>query len=140
MADQIDIKISEDLVRPIIETKINQAIVAGMGDFDKVIAKVASTIINHKVDGDGKPERYSSRDNLTYIEWLSKRVIQEAAESAMKEWAEERKPEIQKELVRQMSLKKTTNVMVKAMVDGFITASQEKYRYKFKLELEEESH
>lgn len=134
MSDQIDIKVSEDLVRPIIEAKINAAICAGLVDQEKLLQGVASRILNMKVNSDGKRDPYNYSDSLTLIQYLAENAIKEAAQAAIKEWAESKKEEIKKSLIEQLKLKKNTSRMVEILMDGIMEVTTSKYRFKLEFE------
>ena len=129
MSDQVDIKISQDLVKPIIEAKIQQAIAEGLNSSNQMIEAVASRILTTKVSVDGTKSRYSSDNKYTYMEYLSQDIITTAAKAALAEWVETRKKEIKECLYKQMSLKKNANILVQAVMNGLVESTKCKYRF-----------
>ena len=90
MADQVDIKISEGLVKGIIESKIQTAIVESLSGESTLIEKVVAAALQAKVDASGKRSNYSSDNKFTFLEVLCRKTLQDAAKLAIQQWANER--------------------------------------------------
>lgn len=128
-SDQVDIEISEDLVRSIIEAKVHTAIVESLASEKGVVERVVSAALCRKVSEDGsKPDRYE-KSPLTYMEYLCRRVISQAAEAAIARWAEERQDVLEAEFLKQLQAKKTASAMVRACVDGLQQAAKCGWRF-----------
>lgn len=128
-SDQVDIKISEDLVRSIIEAKVHTAITEALSDKKGVVERVVSAALSRKVNSKGqKPDSYD-RDPLTYMEYLCRKLISRATETAIEKWVESRHAVLEAEFLRQLQTKKTSSAMVRACVDGFQEAAKQSWRF-----------
>ncbi|MFA5408398.1 MAG: hypothetical protein WC343_06475 [Bacilli bacterium] len=116
MADTLEFKISEGLIKPIIETKINEAIIASMGGHERLIADMITMYMNQKVDSDGKASNYGN--SKPRIEWLSQTMIEEAVKEALKNFLSDKREFLQKEFERFFNSKKGSNQIVKALQEG----------------------
>ena len=121
---KVDIKIGEDLIGPIIKAKIETAIVEAMSDERGVIERVVAEAISKKVE----KRKYSSQQ-ITWIEKLCHETIRGAAHDAITEWAETKKEAITKEFLRQLSTKKTSAAVVKAMISGLTACSESEWKF-----------
>ena len=84
MTDQIDIKISQDLVKPIIEAKVKAAIVQALDGEKQILEGILDAYMTQKVDSEGKVGRGYSSDKPR-IDWLLKSCIENALRGAIKE-------------------------------------------------------
>jgi len=127
--DQVDVKISEDLVRGIIETKVQAAITEALSPQKGIVERVVGAALSMKVDDTGKRSSYASDNKLTYLEVLCRKVVQAAAESAIEKWAAERQAVLEAEFLRQLQTKKTSSQLVRACVDGLADAVHSRWRF-----------
>lgn len=126
MADQLEFKISESLVKPILEAKINAAIVESMGGHEKMITDILTAYMNQTVDGDGKQSTYSSAKPR--LHWLVQRMIEEAMKASLTEYMQTKKEFLIKEFERFFNSKKGSSKIIAAMQDGFCNALTDKWR------------
>jgi len=125
MADQLEFKISEGLIKPIIEAKINAAIVEAMGGHDKLVADMMTAYMNQKVDSEGKEDRYSN--GKPRFEWLMNKMLTEAMKSALESYLSTKKEMLQKEFEKFFNSKKGASQVVSAMQDGLCAALTSKW-------------
>ena len=104
MADTLEFKISEGLIKPIIETKINEAVITAMGGHERLIADMITMYMNQKVDSDGKISNYGN--SRPRIEWLSQTMVEEAVKEALKNFLSDKREFLQKEFERFFNSKK----------------------------------
>lgn len=126
MPDQLEFKISESLIRPIIEAKINSAIVEAMGGHEKMVSDMITAFMSQKVDYDGKESRYN--DAKTRLDWLMTRMLEDAMKATLTEYLKSKQDFLQKEFERFFNSKKGTNQLVKAMQEGLCASLSEKWR------------
>ena len=96
MGDIAKIELSKDLIEPIVRAQLQASITAALGRADMLVAEVVNTVMNQKVDSDGKPSNYSYSTPL--ITWMADKAIKEAAMEAIKEWFAENRDEMKKHL------------------------------------------
>ncbi len=119
MPDHLEFKISEGLILPIIEAKINAAIIEAMGGHDKMVAEMITAFMNQKVDSEGKEGRGYSCDKPR-LSWLVTRMLEDAMKSALTEYLKTKQDKLQKEFEKFFNSKKGSDQLVKAMQDGLI--------------------
>ena len=133
MSDQVDIKISEDLVRGIIETKVHAAISEALSSKSSVVEQVVTAALTMKVDRTGKISNYSHENKFDFLDILCRNVIQDAALAAVKKWATERQDVLEAQFQKALQTKKTSNRLVRACVDGLVDAT--KFSWSFQVVL-----
>lgn len=119
------LSVDENLVKPIVEAEIASAIVREFNKTPEIIEKITKQILTSKVDDEGKPDRYGSRNALTYIEWLCQTAVKEAAKAAVKSWVEEHKDDIEKEIKYQLSQNKAG--FATGIMTGFLKAMEDRW-------------
>jgi ABC-type phosphate/phosphonate transport system substrate-binding protein len=126
MADGIDFKISEGLIKPIIEAKISAAIVEAMGGHERMIAEMVAGFLNQNVDNEGKVSGYSS--NKPRLSWLVHKMLEDAMKSALTAFLEKKKGILEKEFEKFFASKAGSSKVIAAMQDGFCAALKDKWR------------
>ena len=132
MADLANIVLSKDLIEPIVRAQLHASIVSALGRADQLVAQVVQTVMNQKVDSDGKVSQYSSATPL--ITWMAEKAIKEAALEAIKEWFAENRPEIKAKIMDAM--KKNTKGMAEAYVLSLTNAINAQHESKISIRFE----
>ena len=129
MKSNVNVEISEDLVKPIIQAKIQAAIVTEMSkDKDGLLEAMVNGAMTQKVNDDGRRVKDSYYNKTPFIEVLCKNAIQEAAREAMKDFIEENKPLIKEKIKKELTRK--NSMMAKAVVDGMVKNMQTSWNFK----------
>lgn len=120
------ITLGNDIVKPIIEAKISEAILDAMKGSEHLIREVAVKVLNLQVDSNGKTDGYSK--DRTFLAYLCQKAIREAAETAVKEFVQTRGDEIKKAVEVEVATKKFKKDFATAMVAGALDAAKDMYR------------
>jgi hypothetical protein len=126
MSDQLEFKISESLIRPIIDAKIQSAIVEAMGGEKKMVADMVSCYMAQKVDCEGKVSRYSS--DKARFDYLVGKMLEDAMKEALSTYLKEKTELLQKEFEKFFNSKKGTSLLIKAMQEGLCAGLSDKWR------------
>jgi hypothetical protein len=129
MAGDVSINVSQELIKPIIDAKIQAAIVAELQKDQNLIPKMIQAALNLKVDSEGRRRNDSYYDKYPYIEVLCNQAIQEAARHAMKDYLAENKEALKEAVKKQLEKQKDT--LAAAFVDGLIKNTAIDYHVKF---------
>lgn len=124
--DGVDIKIGDELIRPVIEAKIQAAIIEALSDEKGLIERVVTSALTEKVK---TSDSYSS-ERIPWIEKLCREIVQDSAKEAIRQWAESKKEAITAEFLRQLSTQRTSKAVVSSMIDGLVRASENHWRFK----------
>jgi len=124
MSDLANIVLSKDLIEPIVRAQLQASIVSALGRADQLVGQVVQTVMNQKVDSDGKPSQYGSATPL--ISWMADKAIKEAALEAIKEWFADHRDEIKAQIVDAM--KKNQKGMAEAYVLSLANAISAQHR------------
>lgn len=132
----VELKISEDVVKGIVNEKMKAAIIEAWGGKEKILSDIIDVYMNCKVDESGKVSNYSSENKYFRRDILITRMIEKAMAEAVSQFLQERQEELKKALVKYFATKQGTSVLVKAMATGFadIMASNS-WKYHFSLKL-----
>jgi dsDNA-binding SOS-regulon protein len=122
-SEMVSLQINEDMVKPILEKQIQAAIVANIGDPEKLIQKVVATALSQKVNKEGKIDQYDSYNTYDYLEVLTGQAIRKAAKEALGEWLAENqellKIAVTKELNKPARLKSIVGAFADAAENSF---------------------
>lgn len=125
--DTVNIEISKDLIKPIIEQKIKSAMIEALGDSAVFMDKIIHAVLNEKVDDKGQKNQYSSYNNLTFVDWVMRDSIQKAVHLAVTEWVTENQALIKESLKSILEKKGARDAMAKAMVEGLVNATKNRW-------------
>ena len=128
----VNLSISKEVVEPIIEAKVNAAVCEALGGSHDIVSDVVTKMLNMKVDDKGKYSSYSS--NLTFIQWLCRNAIRDAATAAIKNYINSANDKIVKAVESHLN-KKTKSVAV-GMVNAFLQATESEWKLKVDVAME----
>lgn len=131
----VNISVGKDMVLPIIEAKIQAAIVGALGDSNLIVEKMTQDFLAKKVNSEGFVTRYESDNKYTLVEAICRKALRTATEAAVLKAIEERKPEIEKAVAN--ALKRSPSRFAKALVGGLADSTKNAYRFRFNVSLEE---
>jgi hypothetical protein len=129
------LSINKDIVNPIVDAKIKEAVLAAMGGSEKIIEGVVNTIINHKVNAEGKVGSYSSDNKYTWIDVVVKNQIQDRAREAIISAISEHSEQIKDAIVNHLKTKKGAEATAKALLHCMSGTFSKHWHSNIKIEL-----
>lgn len=135
----VQLTISKEIVAPIVEAKIKEAILNALGGSDKLIENVVNTIVNKKVDATGKVSTYSSDNKYTWLDVVLTKTIQEQAELAIKEHLTTTAGPIKEAIIKQLMSKKGAELTAKALIDSLTGTFEKSWTSSIKIDLKPHS-
>jgi len=131
--DTVNVEVSKELVAPIIDAKIQAAIVSAMdGTGATLIDAAVARALNVNVDENGKRSDY--RCAKPYITHVADKLIQEAAKDALTAWVAKNKPAITKAFEAHFNRSKSK--LAKAFVDSLCETASSSWRFECKVDIE----
>lgn len=107
MADQgmVELKIGNDVIAPIVESKIKMAVIEAMGDKNTLIEQVVGRILMDKVDSAGNKSSYSSDNRYNFIDVVLRMAIEKACKEAVAQFIQEKSETLRAEVEKQLRTK-----------------------------------
>ena len=119
MADNmINLGISPDLVKPIVEKQIKAAVTEMFGGADEIINKIVTSMIHQKVDSDGKVNSNSYYNQHDWFEVVFSKQIKEAVENELREQMKSMIAPIRKALIKKLRSEQGANLVADALIRG----------------------
>lgn len=115
---EVQLTISKEIVTPIVEAKIKEAILAAMGGKESLIEGVVNAIISKKVDKNGKVSSYSHDNKYTWLDIVVTEQIHKATEEAIKEVIANQSENIKEAIIKQLQSKKGASLAAQALIDS----------------------
>ncbi len=131
----VQLTISKDVVAPIVEAKIKEAVLASLGGADAVIEKVTSEIMHRKVDANGKVSSYSHDNKYSWIDAVLTNQIKQLVEQKIKDILLEKSKPIENEIIRQLQTKKGASIAAKALLDALNGTFQKSWTSSIQIDL-----
>ena len=114
--ETVSLTISKEIVNPIVDAKIKDAIIAAMGGQDKLIEKVVDQVLNTKVDKNGDSSRYASENTHNWLDVVVTKQIKAAVEEQLKSVVADCSTQIREELIKQLQSKKGASKIAEALM------------------------
>lgn len=138
MDNNVSLTISKDIVNPIVEAKIKEAIIAAMGGSQEIIEKVVQQILTQKVDAMGKVSS-SSYDKLSWLDFMVTKKIEEAVKVEIAELITQSASNIKDALIKNLQSKKGSNLVAKALLDGLLSTFTQSWNSKLSVEINQKT-
>ena len=98
----VSLEVDQDLVRGVLDKRIQAAIVSQLGNTDELIANAVKLALSKKVNCDGVASRYSSDNKHDFLEVMASKAIQEAAKEGLQEWLKGNKEKVRNAVLKEM--------------------------------------
>lgn len=117
MAENATVNIPKDVIDPIVRQQLSAAIAAAMGDPVKIINAIVTRALDIKVDKSGKVSNYSYDNTQPFLEALSHKLIRDEAEKLIREYVQDHRELIKKQIVALLS-KRRNGTFAEALLVG----------------------
>lgn len=131
----VQLTIGKEIVNPIVEAKIKEAILSALGGGEQLIAKVVDQILKQKVNEKGSVSSYSHDNKFTWLDVVLTNQINEIARDAIKEEISKNSQVIKEALVKNLQSKKGANLVANALLDAMNGSFTQSWRSSIKIEL-----
>lgn len=130
------LQIPSEFIRPIIQEKINLAIIDALKGKESLVAEAVKAILETRVGWDGNIPQYGGRGDQTWVEYKVKDAIKKAAEVAIIDTVKALEPNIRDMIAKQLTAKKSPllNALVEKMTQSVIQAASSSYSLKLTVE------
>ena len=126
----VSIEINKDVILPILEAKVKNAMIEAFGETNTVIETVVNKILTSKVDENGNISNYSSSNKYNWVDIVLKKAIEEAAKEVIVEFIAEKRDVLKIEMRRQLQTKRGTSAFVHELLNGVIKSVENSWRFK----------
>ncbi len=116
----LNLDIDDNYLAEAIKNTVMTGIVESL-DKDKIVSGLVNTVLETKVDEEGCISRYSSDNTYTLLEVYVNNMVRTAIKEEMQKLVEEKKPQLQEAIRKELNKKATLN----KFVDAFITKNLE---------------
>ena len=134
--NDVNLTISKDIVNPIVEAKIKEAVLGALGGTNELVAKVVDQIINQKVTEEGKLSNYSSDNKYTWLDVIVTKQLKEAVKEELVNQITESSKQIKEALITQIRTKKGSNLVARALLNGLEGSFKNAWRTKLEIKIQ----
>lgn len=133
---EVQLTISKEIVTPIVEAKVKEAILAALGGSENVVKNVIEQIITKKVSASGNVSSYSHDNKHTWLDVVITQQIQKVAEEAIKEELSKSALIIKDALIKSLQTKKGASVVANALLDSMNGSFQKAWTSSVKIDFQ----
>ena len=118
MKDVATVNISNEVIKPIVDIHIKNAVIEAIGNKEAIIEQFVQEVFNKKVDHSGKVSNYSGDNKFSWFDVIVTNQIKECIKNEMQEQIIGISKEIKEALINQIKTKKGSNAIASAMIAG----------------------
>lgn len=126
----VKIEVDKSLITSILQEKIRIALVEGIGGTGELAQNMIDTYMNEKCDKDGRISDYSSDNKYRRIDWLVKKIIEDAVKKAVSDWATSNEKMLAEQVAKYFKTKFATNLLVKSIGESIIRGLKNDWTFK----------
>ena len=123
----VDLKLDQNYIEAAVQEIVQAGIVQALGDPTRIVKDAVGSIVNKRVDSDGKVSS-SSYSSMPYLDWLAKKTIEDVVRETMRNVLESKRAFFVEEIERQLSDAKFRSDMCAAFVKSVLSASESAWR------------
>ena len=116
--NMINLGISPELVKPILEKQIKAAVTEMFGGTDEIVNKVVTAMIHQKVNSNGNVSNNSYENKYDWFELVFSNQIREAVQNEIKEQMKSMAAPIRKALIKKLRSEQGANLVADALIRG----------------------
>lgn len=114
----VQLGINPELIKPIINTHIKAAIVEAMGGSEELIDKVVDSVLNTKVNHEGKISNYSGDNRYRWLDIILTNEIRNAVKAELQNAVTESSGVIRESLIAKLRTRAGADIVASALLDG----------------------
>ncbi|MEI2271874.1 hypothetical protein OHD16_06940 [Sphingobacterium sp. ML3W] len=128
MSDLVSMQVSPEIIKPIVEAKIKDAIASALGGPDAIVEQVVKQVLTQKVSANGNVSSYSSDNKYTWIDAVVTSQIREAVQTQIKEQMTVVNGVIQEEVKKFLQSKKGSSHIAQLLCSSMANSIGNLYR------------
>jgi hypothetical protein len=133
--DVVSLNVSKEVIAPIVNQHIKNAVIEAMGGKDELISKVVNNILTQKVDANGKVGNYSSDNKYNWIDIVLTKEIQEQVKNELQSLIKESASKIKKELINKLKTQAGASQVANALLAGLADTFKSNWSSKVAIEI-----
>ena len=133
--DTVNVEVSSGLVKPIIEAKIQAAIIGELGRDPQILVEaIVKQALSVKTNEKGNISRSSYENRYTFLEAMVQSTIREEARKAVEELMAENRDKIRAEIKKRLQSERGASRIASAVVNGIAESMKSKYNSTIRVE------
>ena len=131
----IDLNIDDNYLNEAVKSILMTGIAESL-DKEKIVNGLVKTVLETKVDEEGKISSYSRDNRYTLLEVYVNKIIREIVKEEMKKLVEEKRPKMQEIIRRELNKRATLDKFVDAFISNNLDNLDNNWKTKISVEYE----
>ena len=131
----IDLNIDDNYLNEAVKSIVMTGIAESL-DKEKIVNGLVKTVLETKVDEEGKISSYSRDNRYTLLEVYVNKIIREIVKEEMKKLVEEKRPKMQEIIRRELNKRATLDKFVDAFISNNLENLDNNWKTKISVEYE----
>lgn len=133
----IDLNVDENYLNEAVKSIVMTGIAESL-DKEKIVNGLVKTVLETKVDEEGKISSYSRDNRYTLLEVYVNNIIREIVKEEMKKLVEEKRPKMQEIIRRELNKRATLDKFVDAFISNNLDNLDSNWKTKISVEYEKD--
>lgn len=133
----IDLNIDDNYLNEAVKSIVMTGIAESL-DKEKIVNGLVKTVLETKVDEEGKISSYSRDNRYTLLEVYVNNIIREIVKEEMKKLVEEKRPKMQEIIRRELNKRATLDKFVDAFISNNLDNLDNNWKTKISVEYEKD--
>lgn len=129
----IDLNIDDNYLNEAVKSIVMTGIAESL-DKEKIVNGLVKTVLETKVDEEGKISSYSRDNRYTLLEVYVNKIIREIVKEEMKKLVEEKRPKMQEIIRRELNKRATLDKFVDAFISNNLDNLDNNWKTKISVE------
>ena len=134
----IDLNIDDNYLNEAVKSIVMTGIAESL-DKEKIVNGLVKTVLETKVDEEGKISSYSRDNRYTLLEVYVNKIIRDVAKEEMKKLVEEKRPKMQEIIRKELNKKATLDKFVDAFISSNLDNLDNNWRTKISIEYQKDN-
>lgn len=123
-----NVNVDNEFMSAAIMEAVKAAVVSSMGDPRELISSMVGTVLSKYVDSDGKECSRDSWRARPYLDWLTERVVLQAASDCVREVVQENQGEFKQAILHQLCTRKFQDQTASAFCQAILSSASSAWR------------
>ncbi len=133
----IDLNVDENYLNEAVKSIVMTGIAESL-DKEKIVNGLVKTVLETKVDEEGKISSYSRDNRYTLLEVYVNKMIRDIMKEEMKKLVEEKRPKMQEIIRRELNKRATLDKFVDAFISNNLDNLDSNWKTKISVEYEKD--
>lgn len=136
MGNLVNLNVSDDLIKSVIQEEVKAGIIRALGDPSQIVRTAIEKMTDLYVDEDGKFCKENSWHAKPYFDWLAEQTVKECVRDEIIKYVSENKDGLENEIRTQLKSLKFRSNLAASFIQSIVDSSKSKWNMPINISFE----